>query len=340
MLAAIYKGIGEIEIEEIEKPTINEDEYLLKIYACGLCGTDIKTFKQGHRLFTPPTILGHEFSGEIVEAGSNMDQSLIGKFVTAAPYVGCDECQNCLNDLEELCTNKSGTGGSFTEYLVIPKKVADKTLHVFDNPEMIHSMALSEPLACILNSIRKSEIKENQSVLIIGGGPMGLLHVAALQRYNLEHLLLTEFHDKRREAAQQMGAQTIDPQTEDVKERINTLTNSQGVDHIIVCVGLPEVVEEAFDFARAGTTINIFGGLKSGSTITIDPNIIHYSEVKVVGAFGFSSDDFNNAAHLLANGEIKLDQIITNTYPLEDILEAFKNSTNPETVKTVVQIVE
>lgn len=338
MLAAVYKGIGSIDIEEVDRPEIHDDEYLVEVLCSGLCGTDIKTYKQGHRMFTPPCVLGHEFCGTIVAAGKDVDASLVGKKMTCAPYVGCGHCDNCRNGLEELCVNKIGTDGAFTQYLVVSKELANKGMFVFDDEMDIHEMTMAEPFACILNSIRKSNVKMGQNVLIMGGGPMGLIHVAALKHMGANKIIVSEFNPKRRDVAVSMGADVINPSEENVNEAIQKLTNGAGVDHIIVCVGLPEVVEEAMNYTKNGTVINIFGGLKSGSTITIDPNIIHYNAVSIVGSFGFTSNDFKMAAQLLASKKVSLAKMITNVYALKDVKDAFANATNPEVIKSLVEM--
>lgn len=336
MKAAIYYGPGQISLKEIEKPVIREDEYLVQVISTGICGTDIKTYKQGHRMFTPPCVLGHEFSGTIVEAGKDVDQSLVGKKITCAPYVGCGYCYNCRKGLEELCFNKIGTSGAFTQFLVISKELADKGMWVLSDDADAAEMAMAEPLACILNSVRKSGVKYGQNALVIGAGPMGLIHVSVLKMMGVSSIIVSEMNENRRTIAEKMGAVSVDPVKEDVSEFIKRTTSGAGVDHIFICVGVPAVVEEAMNYTSSGTVINIFGGLKSGSQITIDPNVIHYNAVSIVGSFGFTADDFKNAARLLENGQIRLSNMITHRYSINEITEAFKNSLNPEVVKSIV----
>ena len=339
----MYRGIGQIAVEEIEKPALKADDYLLEVHYSGLCGTDIKTFKQGHRMFTPPCVLGHEFSGRIVEAGPEVDASLVGKKVVVAPYIGCGHCAMCESGFEELCSTwpKPAAEGSFTEYLTVSADLAKGGMLVLDDDMDEKVMTLAEPFACILNSMGKSQVKPGQNALIIGAGPMGLLHIEGLKMAGAKNILVSEFNDTRCKIAEAMGAKTINPgKTPDVKAEIKKLLGGEALNQVFVCVGIPSVVEDAMLLVDKGGTVNIFGGLKSGCTITIDPNIIHYSEVKVVGTFGFSSANFMDAARAIAGGKVDLSNLITHEFKLEEADKAFELGAHPtdDVVKIVVKM--
>lgn len=341
MKAVMYRGIGQIAVEEIEKPEINADQYLVKVLCSGLCGTDIKTYKQGHRMFTPPCVLGHEFCAEIVEAGENMDKSLIGKKIVCAPYIGCGKCESCQTGFEELCWEKIGTSGAFTEYLTVDAELAKRGMMVLADDADVRQMTLSEPFACIFNSMGKSQVKEGQNCLIMGAGPMGLLHIEGLKLKGAGKIIVTEYNDQRGAVAAAMGATVINPsKVESTKKAIEEILDGESLHQIFVCVGIPAVVEEAMGLANGGTTINVFGGLKAGATITIDPNIIHYSEVKLVGTFGFSSQNFLEAAQALAEGKVDLSHLITNVYPLAEADKAFEMAAHPsdDVVKVLIDM--
>ena len=343
MNAVMYRGIGQIAVEQIEKPEMHANEYLVEVLYSGLCGTDIKTYKQGHRMFTPPCVLGHEFSGRIIEAGADMDPALIGKKVVVAPYIGCGECAMCKSGFEELCTTwpKPHTEGAFTEFLTVDADMVKGGMLVLEDDMDEKVMTLAEPFACILNSMGKSQVKPGQNALVIGAGPMGLLHIEGLKMAGAKNILVSEFNETRGQIAEGMGAKVINPgKTPDVKAEIKKLLNGETLDQIFVCVGIPSVVEDAMLLADKGGTINIFGGLKSGCTITIDPNIIHYSEVKLVGTFGFSGQNFLDAAKAIAGGKVDLSKLITHEFKLEDADKAFELGAHPtdDVVKIVVKM--
>ena len=345
MKAAVYRGIGQIAAEEMEKPVIKSNEYLVKVLYSGLCGTDIKTYKQGHRFFNPGDVLGHEFCGQIVEAGADMDANLIGKKVAVAPYNGCGKCVMCRKGFQELCCgpyeDRPGTAGAFTEYLTVDDRLAKTGMLVLEDDVDPKKMSLAEPFACILNSVGKSQVKEGQTALIVGAGPMGLLHIEGLKLMGASKILVSEFNETRGEIAAKMGAQVINPgKTPDVKAEIAKALEGDTLDHIFVCVGIPAVVEDAMNLADKGTTINIFGGLKSGCTITIDPNIIHYSEVKLVGTFGFSDDNYMTSAKMLASGQVDMSQMITHVFPLAEADKAFELGAHPtdDVVKILIEM--
>ena len=343
MKAVMYRGIGQVAVEEIAKPEMKADDYLVKVKYAGLCGTDIKTYKQGHRFFTPPCVLGHEFAGVIEAAGPEVDASLIGKKVVVAPYSGCGHCDMCTTGFEELCTTwpRPGTEGAFTEYLTVSKELSEAAMLVLDDEMDMKVASLAEPFACILHSMGKSNVKPGQNALVIGAGPMGLLHIEGLKMAGAKNILVSEFSETRGELAASMGAKVINPgKTPDVKAEIKKILDGEKLDQIFVCVGIPSVVEDAMLLADKGATINIFGGLKSGATITIDPNIIHYSEVTLVGTFGFSSKNFMDAARGIAEGKVDLSKLVTHEFALEDADKAFELGAHPtdDVVKIVVKM--
>ena len=343
MKAVMYRGIGQVAVEEIAKPEMKADDYLVKVKYAGLCGTDIKTYKQGHRFFTPPCVLGHEFAGVIEAAGPEVDASLVGKKVVVAPYAGCGHCAMCTSGFEELCTTwpRPGTAGAFTEYLTVSKALSEAAMLVLDGEMDMKVASLAEPFACILNSMGKSQVQEGQNALVIGAGPMGLLHIEGLKMAGAKNILVSEYNDTRCKIAEAMGAKTINPgKTPDVKAEIKKLLNGENLHQVFVCVGIPSVVEDAMLLVSKGGTVNIFGGLKTGCTIIIDPNIIHYSEVKVVGTFGFSSKNYLDAAHSIAEGKVDLSSLITHEFKLEEADKAFDLGAHPtdDVVKIVVKM--
>ena len=212
---------------------------------------------------------------------------------------------------------------------------------VLDDEMDMKVASLAEPFACILNSMGKSNVKPGQNALVIGAGPMGLLHIEGLKMAGAKNILVSEFSETRGELAASMGAKVINPgKTPDVKAEIKKILDGEKLDQIFVCVGIPSVVEDAMLLADKGATINIFGGLKSGATITIDPNIIHYSEVTLVGTFGFSSKNFMDAARGIAEGKVDLSKLVTHEFALEDADKAFELGAHPtdDVVKIVVKM--
>jgi L-iditol 2-dehydrogenase len=283
--------------------------------------------------------LGHEFSGVIEDAGENTDKSLIGKKITCAPYVSCYNCGECDKGLYELCTDKDGiSSGTFAEYITVPLNVAKKGLVILNEESDMKELSLAEPLACVLNSVRKINFKPGQNVLVMGAGPMGLIHVEVFKKFGANKIFVSEFDSNRLKIAESLGAEPINSGIQSIHDTVFEKTNGRGVDHIIVAVGVPAVVEEAFKYASSGTTINIFGGLANGSRVTIDPNMIHYNEVRLVGSFGFSPEDFRMAAKLLESGRVSLKNIVSHEFGIDDIENAFKMSLNLEAVKIVIKM--
>ena len=343
MKAVIFRGIGQIRLEEVEMPHMNPDDFLVEVLCGGLCGTDIKAYKQGHRLYIPPCIPGHEFTGRIVAAGPEADASMVGKKVVVAPYIGCGHCALCTGGFEELCETRPRpcTDGALTQYLTVSSALAAGGMVVLDEAMDDAIMTLVEPFACVLNSMGKSRVCPGQNALVIGAGPMGLLHIEALKLLGARHIVVSEYNETRGAIAREMGATVINPgKTPDVKAEIRKALHGELLNQVFVCVGLPSVVEEGILLADKGSTVNVFGGLKSGSTITIDPNILHYNEVTLVGTFGFSSKNFADSAGYIAGGKVDLSRLITHEFTLESAAEAFSLGAKPtdDVVKIVIRM--
>jgi L-iditol 2-dehydrogenase len=242
-----------------------------------------------------------------------------------------------------LCTTwpRPGTAGAFTELLTVSKALSEAAMLVMEDDMDEKVMSLAEPFACILNSMGKSQVKPGQTALVIGAGPMGLLHIEGLKMAGASEILVSEFNETRGKIAESMGAKVINPgKTPDVKAEIKKLLNGEALDQVFVCVGIPAVVEDAMLLVDKGGTVNIFGGLKSGCTITIDPNIIHYDEVKLVGTFGFSTENFMTSAKMLAEGKVDMSQMITHVFPLADAEKAFELGAHPtdDVVKILIEM--
>ena len=176
MKAVIYHGPGDLRIENVDAPVLEEGDALLEVSYCGLCGTDVKTYRRGHHMFTPPCILGHEVVGRIAEiAGKSQRPDInVGDLVAVAPYVPCYGCAYCRKDREELCTNKGWIEGAFAEYVRIPAEVLSKGTFHIPSAEDLKLACLSEPLACCVNAVEDSCVGLADTVMIIGAGPMGL----------------------------------------------------------------------------------------------------------------------------------------------------------------------
>lgn len=342
MKAVVYHGPGDLRVENVDDPVLEEGDVLLGVSYCGLCGTDVKTYKRGHHMFTPPCILGHEVVGRIVEiAGEPVKPDIaVGDMVAVAPYVPCYGCAYCRSGREELCTNKGFIEGAFAEYVRIPAEVVSKGTFHIPSEEDIKLACLAEPLACCVNAAQDSHVRLADTVMIIGAGPMGLLMLELCKAMGASKILVSEPNGFRRNKAAERGAVVIDPACSgtDVSAWAKEQTDGIGADVVFVCVGATEAVDAALGCVRKGGTVNIFGGLPSGSRLTVDPHILHYDEVILTGSFGFTPLQFHTALTMLTGGAIDAGSVITHEFDVDQAVEAFDMASSGESLKILLKV--
>ena len=342
MRAAVYHGPGDLRVERIPKPEAMPGGALLEVSYCGLCGTDIKTYRRGHHMFTPPCVLGHEVVGRIVEMKDPHSSVSVkeGDLVAVAPYVPCFVCSLCARGRHELCRHKDWIDGGFAEYVAVPSGVLEKgTFRVPDGLDL-RVAALAEPLACCLNAVTDSNVRMGETVLIIGAGPMGMMMLESCKAVGATKLLVSEPDELRRSQAEGRGALGIDPGRSSVAEWVNDVTCGAGADVVFVCVGAAEAVGEAMAAAGPGGTVNVFGGLSGGTTITVDAKRVHYDEVTLTGSFGFAPEHFRTALAMLASGRLNVEGIITHEFGLDSAASAFEAAAAGKCLKAVIRVGE
>ncbi|RLG54811.1 MAG: zinc-binding alcohol dehydrogenase [Thermoproteota archaeon] len=329
----------DVRVEECSRPEINSNEVLVKVLACGLCTTDVKTIRKGHRYIKPPCVLGHEIAGKIVEIGEDVKGFGEGDPVVVAPYVPCDSCYFCLKGQYSLCSRlfeQFPRPGGFAEFVAVPERIVKKGLIKMDGvkPE---EACLTEPLACCIHGVRNLNLKPLDNVLIIGSGPMGLMLLQVAKLFGSSEVIVSDLLDERLDVASRLGADiTLNPAKEKVSTRVKDLTGGRGVDKVIVAVGSPEAISQGMSCVRKGGTVLLFGGFPPGTAMEIDPNFVHYDEVNLVGSFGFSPSDFFSAALLIRRGIMRFKEIISEKVGFDRVLEAVKLVSEAKRLKVVV----
>ena len=342
MRAAVYHGPGDLRVEQIPKPEARPGGALLEVSYCGLCGTDIKTYRRGHHMFTPPCVLGHEVVGRIVEMKDPSPSVSVneGDLVAVAPYVPCFVCPLCARDRHELCRHKEWIDGGFAEYVSVPAGVLEKGAFRVPDGLDLRVAALAEPLACCLNAVTDSHVRMGDTVLIIGAGPMGLLMLESCRAAGATRLLVSESDECRRAQAERRGAWAVDPGQTDIAAWIKDATCSSGAEVVFVCVGAADAVDQAMAAAGPGGVVNVFGGLPGGAMISVDARRVHYDEVTVTGSFGFAPEHFRTALAMLAAGRVDVDGIITHEFSLDDATRAFETAATGKCLKAIIRVGE
>ncbi|MFC2082948.1 alcohol dehydrogenase catalytic domain-containing protein [Candidatus Bipolaricaulota bacterium] len=327
--------IGRIAFRDIERPVAGPGEVVVRTRAVGLCGTDLKAYLRGHPYFKPPCVLGHEFTGTVVEIGEGIETFKLGDPVVAAPYIECGKCVHCLKGLGELCRHKAFIEGALQEYILIPRAIVERgTFHLSDHIGFAAG-TLAEPLACAMNGVEKAAVGKDETVLVIGGGPMGGL-LAMLAKSISPQILVAEISPARLIALQSLGFPTIDPSKESIPDRMEEQFGEPCADNVLIAVGAGSVAEEALAWTAPGGTALLFGGLPKGETMTIDPYAVHYREVSIAGSFGYRTDHFHAAVEWIEQHPEEAASLITNTVSFEHLESGFELARAAEGLKVVV----
>lgn len=338
MRTAVYYGPGRIELEDWPIPEVGDDGILIKTKASMVCGTDVKTYLRGHPMFKPPTVLGHEFSGEVVAVGSGVLLASPGDRVTAAPFINDGSCFYCKKGLGELCTSRRLlSNGAFSDYIRIDEEYAKRGLVQLANDTSWEEGALTEPLACVVNALADLSIGDGDTVAVIGAGPMGILNAMVSRSVSGARVIQIETDPLRRGIASSLGFETVDPAVCDPIDAVRSLTDGRGADHVILAAGSVAAIPGALALARPGGKVMLFGGLPQGQMASIDPNLIHYKQIAVYGSSGFTPDDFARAGELINGKSFDLTGLISHRFVLEEITQALDVASKPESIKVEIR---
>ncbi len=344
MKAAIYEGVGKIRIADAPTPTLSpEYPVLLRVEACAICGTDVRTYRHGKYNVIPPQIIGHEICGVVVEKLGTVSSLNVGDRVAMCAVVSCGECYYCSRGVQNRCEAWTALGyehpGGFAEYMPLPAKLVEFEGIYKVPPETPSTAAcLCEPLACCINGQELSRVGLGDTVLIIGGGPIGVLHAGLARVRGATRVLLAERSAFRREMAAKFGADaTVDPAAEDLTERVMAETNGRGADVILIASPSAQAQVDSLKMAAKRGRINFFGGLpKDNSHITIDANVVHYRELFLHGSADSNPRQNDIALRLIASGRIPAQELVTDTLPLERLVEGIERVERREAMKVVI----
>lgn len=341
MRSLVFYGPNELKVEERPVPQISEDEILIKVSLAGVCGTDNRIY-QGTKKIQGPRIIGHEFVGKIVAVGQKITNYEQGERVTVYPVITCGTCYACKSGRENICENRTTIGyqidGGFSQYVKIPARAVQNG-NVIKVPDGLDDtlVAASEPVAAASHGIKRSNLKEGDAVVIVGAGPIGLFHTQLARLKNPKQIIVIEPQEEKRSLALKMGAtHTIDPVHEDPFEQIVQFTNGELVDVVIIDVGIPKVIEDSLSYVKKGGTFLVFAGCPHGSTITIDPNVIHYKEINFTGSSASTNEIHREVLELLATGQMDIKELITEIVPLDDWQKAIEMKNNYMGIKVLI----
>ena len=333
MLAAVFHAPNNIVVQQV--PISRSRKVMLKVSACAVCGYDARVFRNGHRKVRPPVILGHELCGEIqndIIVGDGMTTINAGSRVAVCPLIPCLQCPYCKIGDYNLCINLREIGstsdGGFAQYVTIPEQLIRMggLVPVPDNLTD-EEAALLEPLACCLNSYsRMLPVAKESSVVIIGDGPMGLIHLQLFKRLSSSRVAIVGKVPLRMEKARAMGADAVFAYSRETVPDVLDFAgaSSFGAGVVVIATSNPVAFELATKVSARNSKINVFAGMPSGQTFLLDSNWLHYNQISITGTFSSTPKMLNEAARIASEKTIDLSAIVTHKYSLPEIEEAIE----------------
>ncbi len=326
MKVVVFEGKERIVIKEGDKPEIKTDEVLIQVKKVAICGSDVGSYESGGP-YLPGKIIGHEFSGVLVEIGENVKKLKVGMRVTANAQIPCNECYYCLHDQENMCKLQNfalGTteDGAMREFL----NVKAERIHILPDNVSYEEGAAVEPLSIATYAVQQSGFQLGQSAAVIGAGPIGLITIQVLKSAGAKKIYVLEPVDSKQKMAMELGADKVF--LPEAWNKIVRLTDKLGPDHVFDCVGLSSTFETALKLIRKGGNITLIGMHANAFEIK-NILLLTTNNISVRGVYGYNQDIFKTAINLYAQKKIKIDPLITKRIRLEEVPEIFKVLGNP-----------
>ena len=332
MTAAVLYGKEDIKIEKVPIPRVADGEVLVKVQVALTCGTDLKVYQRGYhaRMIVPPALFGHELAGIVEEAGPNVRGFKKGMRVVALNSAPCGMCFYCSKHQENLCEDLLFNNGAYAEYIRIPKRIVESNMLAVPPDVSYEEAAMVEPLACVLRGLHETGVEIGDTVIVIGGGPIGLMFVQVAKAIGCNVVSVVK-RDSQVAAAKRMGAHDV-VQITNVKDPIEAIRavtpEKRGGDVVIEAVGRPEAWEWATEMVRKGGTVNFFGGCATGTKVQLDTNRLHYSEITLKATFHHTPDTVRRAFGLIAEKKIRSTDYITGEAPLSRLQQVLRHMLN------------
>lgn len=336
--AAYFLGSRQFKTENVILPDPGPGEVLVRNRAAGICGTDVHIYngEKGASPVTPPVVLGHEYSGEVIAAGADVQGIHPGDHVTVDPNIYCGTCRSCQTGKKQHCAHMEAIGvsrdGGFAEYSLVPARQC----FLLDPALPFETGAMAEPLACCLHGIDLAGIRAGDHVYIIGGGAIGLLMVQLAKLSGAATITLSEPVPSRRKIAQQLGATwTVAPDGEMFSSDAPAALKSHGADVVIECVGHLSATQRAFDVAARGASILLFSVPSPDAVFPLHLYDVFQKELKIRGSF-VNPDTHQRAVDLLNAGKIQIAPLITHRFGVKDVEKAIQMQMSAESIKVLI----
>ena len=346
MKAAVLQEVGKIIIKDIPALKCDSQSILIKVKSCAICGTDVRIFLNGQKNVQLPFTIGHEIAGVVDKIGNDVKNNLAdikeGDRVVVFPAIPCGECEFCQSGRFNLCSNKQSIGynipGGFSEYVLIPGYTIRNLIKI---PEKVsfNEASITEPIACCINGQRFLDISLDDTVVIIGVGPIGYIHAQLAEHCGATKVILVDILESKLDLIRSGDPHFvfIDSSKENLVKRILEETDERGAEKVVVACSSGKAQQEALEIASKGGKILFFAGLpESVSTIELNTNLIHYKELSIFGSFASTLEQNKVALNLIAYEIIKAKEMITRTIPLSQIVDGINMVKKGEVLKVVI----
>jgi L-iditol 2-dehydrogenase len=346
MKAAFLTAAKTIELGDIPEPVLPEDGLIIDVKACGICGSDLRRWAEGPPAGTDGVIPGHEAAGIVTEIGKACKDFSVGDRLAVAPDIHCSKCYYCLREMYNLCDNLKFLGitpgypGGFAEKMVLTREVlTNGIVHRMPVGLSFEHAAVSELCSSVLATHDRAAAKPGDTVVVLGAGPAGCLHVSVAKQRQAR-VIVAEPAEIRRQLVKGFSPDLIiDPISENLIEKVKEFSKGIGADIVICANPVSDTQAQAVEMVRKGGKVFLFGGLpKANPLTTLDGNLIHYGQIEVIGAFSYHPSAHKRALDLLAEGKLPAELLITHTFGLEKIVEAYESAVSGEALKVIIRV--
>jgi len=334
----MYYRNSDVRTEEMPKPEIGPGEILVKVMASGICGSDVMEW---YRIKKAPLVLGHEIAGDIVEVGEGVEKYQVGDRVFVSHHVPCNTCRYCLSGNHTACETLHTTNfvpGGFAEFVRMPPINVDRGTFVLPGSMTYDQGVFVEPLGCVIRAQREAAMKPGQSVLILGSGISGMLHLLLAKALGAGRIIMTDVDAWRLEKAEALGAEHVLDARDDIPARVKELNGGRGVDHVIVCTGAFVAFEQALQSVDRAGTIMCFATTKPGEDLSVPLNDFWRNSVKMLPSYANAPYDAEVAIELMRSGRVAVEPLITHKLPLAEAQRGFELVANAQqSIKVIIE---
>jgi L-iditol 2-dehydrogenase len=325
MRVAVWYSNSDVRVEEMSVPDIDAGEILVRIEACGICGSDVMEW---YRIDRAPLILGHEVGGQVVEVGDDVQGYHVGGRITIAHHVPCNTCKYCLSGHHTMCDTLRTTNfypGGLSEFVRLPEIVVDRGVFLIPDTMSYRDATFVEPLACVLRGLRKTNMRPGDTVLVIGSGIAGLLYIQLAKHMGAGTIIATDISPYRLDMAAALGADAVIDANEDLTSRINGLNDGYPADVVVLCTGATSAVRQALDSVDRSGTVLFFAATGPGEEIPFSVNNTFWrNDVTLTTSYAASPDDYREALELVGQGVINTELMTTHILPMDEVAYGFQ----------------